>query len=301
MSTPTDEPTNETAQWQARFGRAAHMLNDTRQLATLAQMIAQINTLAEPTAQCVTGGETLVQARRVGLLAGSYNPLTLAHIALAEAARQTARLETLVWGMAVVTVDKERVQRASLPDRLIQLTAYLASQPPAKTPALPDALAIFNHGLYVEQAQALRHLLAPETDLTIIVGFDKIVQILDPRYYADRAAALGRLFGLARLLVAPRAGQGAEALAALLAQPDNQPYAPFISFCPLDPRYTTDSSSEARALAAKMSPMEIVHSSELRRLLPPEGVALAQAGAYTPVLNNDASDPYARRVAQYTS
>ena len=299
MSPSPDEPTDETIQWQTRFERAVHMLDDMQQLAALAQMIVQINALADPTARSVMNGEMLAQARRVGLLAGSYNPLTLAHIALTQAARQTARLDTLVWAEATVTVDKERVQRASLPDRLTQVMAYIGSQQSARPSTAPDALAIFNHGLYVEQAQALRRLLAPEAELTIIVGFDKIVQILDPRYYADRAASLGRLFGLARLLVAPRAGQGAEALAALLAQPDNHPYAPSISFCPLDPQYTTDSSSEARALAASMTPNDILHSPQLRRLLPPEGMALAHTGAYTPV-TDAASDPYARRGARAT-
>ena len=38
-----------------------------------------------------------------------------------------------------------------------------------------------------------------------IYGYDKVVQIFDPRYYDDRDAALDRLFALSSLLVAPRA------------------------------------------------------------------------------------------------
>ncbi len=250
-------------------------------MARIGQLVAQV-TDGVP-AVAVTGGAGLPLAKRVGLLAGSYNPLTLAHIALAEAARQSARLDAIVWACAAVTVDKERVTRASLPDRLAQLVAYLAATRPTATAPrghVDDALVLLDHGLYVEQARALRTLLAPGAELTIIVGFDKVVQIFDPRYYADREAALQALFAQARLLVAPRDGQGEAALATLLARPENQPYAPYVAYCPLAPEYATDSSSEARQIAAMLAPDAIATSPALRRLLPPEGVALAATGAY---------------------
>ena len=41
----------------------------------------------------------------------------------------------------------------------------------------------------------------PTAELTLLVGYDKVVQILDPKYYDDRDAALHELFALARLLV----------------------------------------------------------------------------------------------------
>ncbi|HLY31199.1 MAG TPA: hypothetical protein VKQ36_09220, partial [Ktedonobacterales bacterium] len=216
MAPTQHDPTDE--QWQTRFEHARELLNNVQREAELAHLVAQAHHATELTALCVYGASALARERRVGLLAGSYNPLTVAHVALAEAARHAARLDTLVWGVAAVTVDKEQVERASLPARLAQLQAYLAC---SHSPAAGDALVIFNHGLYVEQAQALRRLLAAEAELTIIVGFDKIVQILDPRYYENREQALARLFALARLLVAPRADQSEAALAALLAQPAN--------------------------------------------------------------------------------
>lgn len=291
---PASEANQPSDAWQARYAAAQAMLASPAQMAVIGRMVAQVTDGAPAVA--VVGGARLLLARRVGMLAGSYNPLTRAHIALAEAARQTARLDAIVWACSAVTVNKEQVTRAGLPNRLAQLAAYLAATqsaalapPPAQTQyagaqddhhANRDALVILNHGLYVEQAQALRTLLAIEAELTIIVGFDKVVQIFDPRYYADRAAALQALFAQARLLVAPRDGQGEAALAALLARHENQPYAPYVTYCPLAPEYATDSSSEARQIAAPLAPAAIAASPELRRLLPPEGVALAQTGAY---------------------
>src|SRR5689334_6133742 len=83
---------------------------------------------------------------------GSFNPLTLAHVALARAARREGRLDLVVWAFAAVTVDKERVARASLPDRLAQMAAYVRRRQ-------HDALVVLNHGLYVDEARALRTLL----------------------------------------------------------------------------------------------------------------------------------------------
>lgn len=262
---------------------------------SLSLLARQVTDGARP-AVVAAGAGRLRTAQRVGLLAGSFNPLTLAHVALAKAAKRAAKLN-ITWALTVVTVDKERVTRASLPERLAQLDAYIGST--IRKGQSADNLVILGHGLYVEQAQAMRTLMAPAAELYIIVGFDKIVQIFEPRYYDDREAALRALFAQARLLVAPRDDQGEADLRALLARPENQPYAQFVTHCPLEPTYATDSSTEARQLAAAMSPAEIarpmtaaetvatgmapgsvVASPALRRLLPPEGVALAATGAY---------------------
>jgi len=78
------------------------------------------------------------------------------------------------------------------------------------------------------------------------VGFDKIVQILDPRYYTEREAALRELFGLAQLLVTPRGNDGEQELAELLAQPENRPFARSIHPLSLEARYRYISSTQAR-------------------------------------------------------
>lgn len=273
----------QDAVWQARYAATRAALDDPQQVLAMQHLVRQIDGAQPPLAQVLVGASALRSAQRVCLLAGSFNPLTLAHVALAQAARAVAALDLVVWTCAAVTVDKESVARATLADRLVQLAAHLRGQPAA-------ALVLVNRGLYVDQARALRAELAPDADLAIVIGYDKLVQIFDPRYYADREAALQALFGVARLLVAPRGEDGAEAVAALLARPENRPYTRHVTYIPLAAEHATESSSAARALAAN-TPDASTRAS-VQRLLPPEGLALADAtGAYQPA-TADAHDRY---------
>jgi nicotinic acid mononucleotide adenylyltransferase len=189
------------------------------------------------------------------------NPLTCAHVALADAARRFARLDALCWVATLVTIDKESVERATLIDRLIEGQMHAR--------ASGEGLLLLSGGLYVEQARAAHALLEPEVEISLIVGYDKVVQIFDRRYYTDRDAALSELFAEAALIVAPRDGASEADLHTLLSAPENRPFADRVSYCPLPDRFARDSSSEARALA---STGEI--GGPLRDLLTPEGLAL---------------------------
>lgn len=262
--------------WQRRFAAARALLDDTARVVALTRTQPTPADAGVPRADVLAGAAELRAAPSVGVLAGSYNPLTLAHLVLAAAARAQAGLDLVVWTMAAVTVDKERVERAAVADRLAQLAALASACPGA-------AVARTDHGLYVDQARAFRALLAPGARLSFVVGFDKIAQIFDPRYYADRDAALAELFALTDVLVAPRAGMGASTLAALLAQPENARFAPHVRFLAVPDDYAQDSSTEVRALAATAVPDDtdgVASSDRLRALAPPEGVALVATGAY---------------------
>lgn len=269
---------------QRRYHAAEALLDDCPRLARLARAAAVVVASDKPCAVAVAGGRRLRAAMRVGVFAGTFNPLTRAHVTLANAARRAAGLDALIWACAAASVDKEQVERAALVDRLAQMRAFVASR-------RRETLALLNRGLYVDEARTIRALLAPSAELTLIVGYDKIVQIFDPKYYADRDAALRALFSLARLLVAPREGEGAEALAALLDQRENRPFASHVRYLDVPAGYAHDSSTEARALAAESHP-DIV---ALSHLLPPAGLALAlQTGAYRPMAPAD-DDPYTIR------
>jgi hypothetical protein len=78
--------------------------------------------------------------------------------------------------------------------------------------------------LFVDQADLIRAEAPSVVDLWFAVGYDKIVQIFDPRYYREREAALDRLFSLARFFVAPRAGAELDELEALMSLSENQRY-----------------------------------------------------------------------------
>jgi len=267
-----------------RYHAAVALLDDCSRLARLARAAAGVSASDKPCVMALAGMRRLRKALRVGVFAGSFNPLTQAHVALANAARRAAGLDALVWACAAASVDKEQVERAALVDRLAQMRAFVAGR-------RGEALVLLNRGLYVDEARTIRALLAPSAELTLIVGYDKIVQIFDPKYYADRDDALRKLFSLARLLVAPRAGEGPQALAALLAQPENRPFARHVGYFDVPAGYAHDSSTEARALAAETPPDLMA----LSRLVPPAGLALAlSTGAYRPAApSND--DPYTIR------
>ncbi len=252
-----------------RWREAERLLQSAAYMVAVERKVDALAVSAPPTVACFTAGEQVRAATRIGLFSGSYNPLTYAHVAVADAAREQAQLDDLVWALSRVTVDKERVTRASVPDRLAQLVAF--AHPRRET------VALVNRGLYVDQAQALRSVTPGDARVYVIVGYDKVVQIFDPQYYADREAALTALFAQADLLVAPRDAYGASDLAALLSRPENARYATHVTALRLASEHRHDSSTEVRALAAEPTKNHVA----LARLVPPEALALIATGAYT--------------------
>jgi nicotinic acid mononucleotide adenylyltransferase len=144
-------------------------------------------------------------AGSVGLVAGSFDPMTAAHAAFAEAL--DTELTLLVWSPA--TLPKEAGPGGDpsaallLPeDRLASVAAWCGSRPWAR-------VATCSHGLLVDQVQAAAASF-PRSRLVLGMGSDKLRQLLDPAWYEDRDAALDRLFSRAEVAVASRAGDHAE-------------------------------------------------------------------------------------------
>jgi nicotinic acid mononucleotide adenylyltransferase len=245
-----------------RRAAALARLRDPAAQAQIRQRIAWLDAQAAPAITWIAGEERAVNARRVGVLAGSFNPPTIAHVDLAERARAADRLDVVIWSISRVTVDKETVTRAPLEDRLIVLSA-LCDQTPAM------AVAVVNRGLYADQAEALRAALPQASELAFILGFDKIVQVVDPHYYADRDAALDRLFSLTDVLVAPRGTATERDLADLFARPDLQRWAAHVRALPFDPALRAISSTGVRERLARDEPVDDE--------VPPEALALADA------------------------
>jgi nicotinic acid mononucleotide adenylyltransferase len=117
-------------------------------------------------------GGRLPPVTSAGLLAGTFNPLTRAHAALAVAGRR-AGCQLVVLAMAPVSLAKEGLERAHPVDRL-------------------DWVAALGE--------------ATGGQIALLVGADKAAQLAEPQWYDDPAAALGRLDRAASLLVAGRAG-----------------------------------------------------------------------------------------------
>ena len=160
------------------------------------------------------GGPDRIDGGRVGILPGSFNPPTIAHMELAGAAQRRFDLDHVVFSLSSAIVDKERLEGLCREDRLLLLSLMAQQHPWA-------AVAVVNRGLYSEQVPAFRSAFGGGADLWFIVGMDKVLQIFDPKYYDDRDRALNALFAHARLIAANREDWGGEELRALLEEPRN--------------------------------------------------------------------------------
>jgi nicotinamide-nucleotide adenylyltransferase len=192
---------------------------------------------------------------------GSFNPPTLAHLALLKQAWQFARVHGPMHVYAALSTqitDKERVQRPQLLDRITLLETVLRNH------VRHTGIILFNRGLYVEQAKAVHSAFLHVSDLYFLIGFDKIIQIFDPSYYKDRDQALHELFKLADFLVAPRGQAGPEELDILLDQPENRQYAAHVHTLPLSTTYRNISSTNIRQA---LSAHEQEVPSEVRRFI----------------------------------
>jgi nicotinamide-nucleotide adenylyltransferase len=149
---------------------------------------------------------------RVALLPGSFDPITVAHGALADSAGEWADAVVLTYSVRTVAKDAG-VEPPLLPERVrIEALREFSA-------ARGLIVGICSHGLLVDQVRAAETRF-PAAELTLVVGSDKVLQLFDPDWYVDREAALEDLFGGATVRYAIRSGE-AEAVRAALADPAN--------------------------------------------------------------------------------
>jgi nicotinic acid mononucleotide adenylyltransferase len=221
---------------------------------------------SEPAAS-LRAGAPPAPGSRLGLLPGSFNPPTVAHETLALAGLASGGLDRVWYSLSTRTVDKEVVTGACLEDRLLLLDLLV------ETDHRLGSL-ILNRGLYVDQARIIRASYPNLGALVFLVGFDKIVQIFDPRYYEDRDAALEQLFSLASFLVAPRGQDEGPALAALLERTENRRFAGAVR--PLD------LPAELREIASSTIRADLAEGGRPDETVPPVvGRFMAETGLYS--------------------
>lgn len=217
-------------------------------LKRIQRQLNQLQPETPPKALAVAGSPQ--PREHILVFSGSFNPPTTAHLALLKQAQQFAHQYKpmfLYAAFSTHTTDKETIERPLLLDRILLLKRLLHTRFPH------TGILLFNRGLYIEQAEGIYTSFPHVKRIFFLVGFDKIVQILDQRYYDDRDSALSALFKLATLLVAPRGNAGKQNLADLLRQPGNQRFARFIHALPFDPAYRLVSSSHVRLESRKAS------------------------------------------------
>jgi nicotinamide-nucleotide adenylyltransferase len=267
-------------------------LYDLALLRRLSRYIDETREASQPQSKAVTTPAGNLRSRPLVLLPGAFNPPTTAHLALAEASLRAIPDAQLSFTLGTTTINKEQIERATLLDRLLVL-----DQMARRVGNL--GVMLTNRGLYVEQAAAARAAFPQLTDLYFVVGYDKIEQIFDARYYHDRDAALTALFALAKLLVAPRASHEEADVNRLLNRPENRTFQGAIQLIPFPVEYRDIASSQVRA--AFQDPTLDLASSRLAELLPPEALAFAlETGCYSPpttLPSGEILDRYAIRAA----
>ena len=126
---------------------------------------------------------------RIGCYPGTFNPLTVAHLAVAEAGRDAGPLDRVDLVVSVDSLGKAGPTGAELQRRLDLLRAAVERHDWL-------GLEVTDHQLIVDIAQGYD---------VVIMGADKWRQVNDPAWYDDdtaaRDAAVARL---PRALVAPR-------------------------------------------------------------------------------------------------
>ena len=267
-------------------------LYDLALLRRLSELIAESRETSQPQSKVVTASAARLRSGPLLLMPGAFNPPTIAHLELAQESLRSAPDAQLYFSLGTTTINKEQTERAMLLDRLLLLDQI------ARRGGNLGVL-LTNRGLYVEQAIAAHAAFPEATDLYFVVGYDKIEQIFDARYYHDRDAALTELFSLAKLLVAPRASHEAADLDRLLNRPENRPFRAAIQLIPFPVDYRSISSSQIRA--AFQASADALSIPQLAGLLPPEALAFAlETGCYSPpatLPSGETIDRYAIRVA----
>jgi nicotinic acid mononucleotide adenylyltransferase len=180
------------------MGHTALTAAERRRLAPAAAALARARDRSGPP-RLEPLGDPLPRAGTVGLLAGTFNPFTRAHAALAVAGHR-AGCRLVVLAMAPVSLAKEGLERAHPVDRLDWVAAWARRHPWA-------VVAASSHPLLVDMAEALGR--ATGGRVVLLLGADKAAQLAEPHWYDDPAAAMDRLDRAATLLVADRAGHRA--------------------------------------------------------------------------------------------
>lgn len=236
-----------------------------RTLFALRDAVERLDPAGSPALHVVHHDPALPPPSRLGILSGSFNPLTNAHLALAEAAKAAYHLDEVLFAISRVTIEKETVREACLEDRLLLLRLFAERHH-------GFGVVLVSHGLYADQAQAFRRAFPALAELDFLVGFDKVVQLFDPRYYADRETALHTFFAQAHLITAPRNDRSLEDLDRLLRLPENRAFSPRVLPLSLPEEYRSLSATKVREMVRQGRPIGAFVPEEVEEFIQATGL-----------------------------
>jgi hypothetical protein len=125
----------------------------------------------------------------LGVYPGSFNPPTVAHLAIATAAWRQAGLKRVDLAVSRSALGKEDAASPRFEDRLAVLQEVAAARPWL--------------GILVTNAQLIVDIASGYD--AVIVGADKWAQVIDPAWYSSASARDAAVARLPRVLVAARA------------------------------------------------------------------------------------------------
>ncbi len=110
---------------------------------------------------------------RIGILGGTFDPVHMGHLVLAETARDTLRLDQVYFVPAADPPHKQGKVIAKKADRLAMLELALASNP-AFNVSLIDLERPGPH-YTADMVELVRKRLAPEDELWFLMGLDSLI------------------------------------------------------------------------------------------------------------------------------
>jgi cytidyltransferase-like protein len=226
---------------------------------TLDPLLRELREASEPVLRLRTALPRL-DPRIVAILSGSFDPLTIGHAALAEAALHHADIVLLVY--SVRTIPKEEAVPGPLfteDERLAVLEAFCEARPGIEP-------ALCSHGLLAEQVAAAAARF-PSSRLALVMGSDKVRQLLDPSWYVDGQLTLQSLFSRARVLYALRRGEE-DMIRDLLEQPHNRVWRERLA--------RLEVSRDVAGVSSRLIRELVANGSDVTGLVPPESMALLQ-------------------------
>jgi nicotinate (nicotinamide) nucleotide adenylyltransferase len=189
--------------------------------------------------------------RRLGILSAAFNPITRAHVALAQSAYEHYQLHEVLF-LLPITQPHKMIEDAPVAARLHMINLSVQDNP-------AFSIGMCTHGLFIDICRAAALAYPPQTRLWFISGRDAAERILTWPY-PDPTAALGALFAQAELLVADRKGS--------FVLPDTplvRTYADHVHRLPLAAEYSHVSATDVRTRLAK--------GAEVDALVPPAVLA----------------------------
>ncbi|MFQ5595757.1 MAG: nicotinamide-nucleotide amidohydrolase family protein [Anaerolineae bacterium] len=205
--------------------------------------------------------------KRLGVLSSAFNPLTTAHVCMAELAMQQHRLDEVMFELSKVNVDK-RVYGAALSERLWMLTRFTEGRP-------RFSVAMCSHARFIDKAKAILESYPQDTELFFIVGYDTLVRVFDPKYYGNLEAELGELFDQSQFIAANRGEHSLADVEEFLRQPACLPFANKIHLIELDPSHAGLSSTQVRERVEQGSSIAGLVPDEIVGLIPLTAIAQA--------------------------